>query len=197
MKNIDFSKIDIILKRLRGPIDTYCWIQKSFWVCDVSKDRNFQRRFNAFYRVAFRSSDWYSHFYDLMEQAKKKRISFSIALKELRLKTGKLEKSFVSKMIATVDPDKPVIDRFVSEYFGLVWPAYGSKDREKSIVKVYKDLCKKYEILMKGDGKKICKRFASFYPDKVNEISDLKKVDFVLWQMRSNPFKNKKLIKDE
>ncbi len=177
------SNVDKALAKLQKPIAVYCSIQRDFRLYDISKRRSFQKQFNSYYRVR-RSTKWQRHFYTLMQQAKKSRPSFAASLRALRAKTGRLEASFVSKLVATVNPNAPVIDQYVLKNFGLKLPYYGKNNREEAITEVYEDLRKKYKQLMKKDGQKICGSFVKAYPDQANEISDLKKVDLVLWQLR-------------
>lgn len=75
----------------------------------VASDRAFQRVFTAFYRV-WRSGDWRAALFENLERAKASPICFGDALHQLREATGRVEASFASKLVATVDPDLPVID---------------------------------------------------------------------------------------
>jgi hypothetical protein len=85
--------------------------------------------------------------------------------------------------VATLDPSKPVIDRFVLEYFELRLPRRGLPDRERKTIDLYYDLCDKYRVFIQSPtGKMIRDLFDSRHP--CSEISELKKIDLVLWQIR-------------
>jgi hypothetical protein len=69
-----------------------------------------------------------------MESAKVTGIEFPEALREISRRTGRIEASFSSKLVATLSPTKPVIDRFVLENFELKLPRWGLHDRESRII---------------------------------------------------------------
>lgn len=182
-KTLSVRDIDTALSKIRGSIRTYYWIQSNLRSCDVSTNRDFQRRFNGFYRVR-RSREWQQHYYRLMERSKIRKPAFKSILAAIRKTTNRLEPSFASKLVATIDPNKPVIDQHVLNYFGLKMPVYGRKNREEGIVEIYGQLVEKYKMLMNGNGQIMQARFKRFYSNMNNQISDLKKMDFVLWQSR-------------
>ena len=57
-------------------INQYLAIMEMFPSIDVSKDRNFQRHFNAFYRIRQRTDKWYTEYYSYMERSKNKSVRF-------------------------------------------------------------------------------------------------------------------------
>lgn len=183
MKLFSDEEIKEALIKVRPGLLKYCLIQEKFLLVDVRKDLFFQKKFNGFYRVR-RGQVWRKIFYSLMENQKKKGLSFEKALKKVSKETGRLEASFVSKLIATSDPGKPVIDRFVLHHFNLRLPRPNVKNREKMIAEVYDILCQRYEDVLKSNlGRKICRMFDINYSAHKN-ISNLKKIDLVLWQIR-------------
>jgi hypothetical protein len=94
-----------------------------------------------------------------------------------------LEASFASKLVATLNPDKPVIDKFVLTNFGLSLPSQYENDREAKAVKIYDELCAAYdELLQKPIMNTIRIKFAEQFPWATT--TDLKKVDLILWQIR-------------
>ena len=176
------KEIDEGLAKIRYGLRKYCWIQANLQKCDVSKDHDFQTRFNDFYKVR-RDARWRGRYYELMQKAKGDGITFAKAVRALRDQTGRIEASFASKLVATLDPAKPVIDKFVLGNFGLRLPYHNASNREPKAVEVYKQLCKEYEALMSSSiGHMICDKFRNRYPWA--EITDLKKIDLVLWQIR-------------
>ena len=64
-----------------------------------------------------------------MQVSKAQCINFPEALRALRERTGRLEASFASKLVATLDPNKPVIDKFVLSNFNLRLPYHGAANR--------------------------------------------------------------------
>jgi hypothetical protein len=182
MRALTPDEIQTALKRLETALDLYVWLQRNTRLCDVRTNEDFQRRYCRFYRVR-RDSRWRSVYFDLLESSKLKGIDFPEALQEINRHTHRLEASFASKLVATLDPSKPVIDRFVLEYFELRLPRWGLSDREPKTIGLYYDLCDKYRTLMQSPtGTMIRELFESQYPNL--EISALKKIDLVLWKTR-------------
>jgi hypothetical protein len=124
------------------------------------------------------------HYYEIMERAKTNTLGFREVLLELKKRTGRLEASFASKLIATLHPHQPVIDKFVLKYFRLRLPYPYEKERERKVVEIYEMLCRNYANFMSmPTARAICDRFEAKYPWAA--ITDLKKVDLVLWQTRT------------
>lgn len=176
------ERVEAALARVEPGLRKYCWIQERFGGSDVSRDALFQTRFNDFYRVR-RDDAWRRDFYGLMERAKMRPMDFGSVLRELLVRTGRLEASFASKLVATLNPDRPVVDRYVLLNFGLHLPYYYAKDREAKTLDVYETLCRRYEgLLASATGVIMCRKFSDRFPWA--RICDLKKVDLIVWQSR-------------
>jgi len=182
MIDITTEQIDCALLRVEGGLKKYLSLQDSLKKVDVSNNRDFQKRFNHFYRVR-RNSDWQYQFYNLLQSHKNNNISFSDAIKEIHKNTGRFEASFASKLVATIHPDKPVIDKFVLENADLKLPYSSAKDRESKISSVYSQLESKFkDFLNTENGKYLVKQFQTKFPDA--KITEIKMADLVLWQTR-------------
>src|SRR5215472_8719126 len=129
------EQVRIALSRVRPGLTKYLWLQRQVRLCDVTANEEFQRTFCSFYRVR-RDSQWQSKYFALLESSKLGGIDFPRALQEINLRCGKIEASFASKLVATLDPSKPVIDKFVLNYFGLQLPRWGSPDREARTIEL-------------------------------------------------------------
>ncbi len=182
MDIITENQVDTALPKIKEGLRKYCWIQENFQRCNVSKDPNFQTRFNGFYKVR-RKAHWRLHYYELMEAMKCRGVTFAQALRVLRQRTDRIEASFASKLVATLNPNRPVVDKFVLKNFGLRLPYHYVTNREAKTIQVYDELCLKYQDLMgRPIASMICEKFVEMYPWA--NITDLKKVDLVLWQNR-------------
>jgi len=118
-----------------------------------------------------------------MESSKESGIEFPQALREIARRTNRIEASFASKLVATIDPSKPVIDKFVLENFGLRLPRWGLRDREARTIDAYQALCQAYGDYLRGPtGMLIRELFDRSFPGL--NLTDLKKIDLVLWQVR-------------
>ena len=176
------DQVQMALSRIERGLGKYLWLQEQVRLCDVGTTEEFQKRFSGFYRVR-RNSSWKQEYFGLMESSKPNGIGFSVALREVNRRCGMIEASFTSKLVATLDPSKPVIDKFVLEYFEMQLPRWGAQNRELKTVELYGEICDRYCDLMNGPtGKRIRELFDFRYPNL--EISELKKIDLVLWQIR-------------
>lgn len=183
MLNLADDEIDVALARVPPGLEKYRWIQDRARICDVSTDSVFQRRFKGFYRIR-RNDAWCSPYFRLLEDAKAEPISFADTLRILRERTSRLEASFASKLVHTVDPTLPVLDRFVLTNMGLRLPYPNVQQRERRLVELYGELRARYRsIEASALGQKIRARFDETFPD--SGVSELKKIDLVLWQHRS------------
>jgi hypothetical protein len=126
---MDKREIEIAIENARGGVQQYLEIMELFPLVDVSKNGEFQRKFNSFYRVRQRPSWWYATYYQFMEQAKIQKPSFDDALDYFRQSMSRCEASFTSKLIATIDPLNPVWDKYVLGNTGIPRPKYTSKNK--------------------------------------------------------------------
>jgi hypothetical protein len=132
MDNLTDEQLQNALKRLEPGMCKYLWLQRQLLLCDVSTSDEFQRRFSGFYRVR-RNSHWKLEYFKLLEFSKLNGIDFPSALREINCRCGGLEASFASKLVATLDLSKPVIDKFVLRYFGMQLPRSSDAARYSSL----------------------------------------------------------------
>lgn len=176
--------IEKAIERARRGIGQYLEIMELFPSTNVSKNRDFQRKFNYFYRVKQQSPDWYAEYYRFMEEQKGENPEFSNVLAHFYSVLGRCEPSFSSKFVATHNPDTPIWDAHVLRNTGVKPPSYGSKNRISKTVEAYRRICNWYEDTITSDrGQLIIESFNSMV-ESHEKISDLKKIDFVLWQIR-------------
>ncbi len=170
------------LDRVAPFLEKYLWIMQHVRRCDVSSDREFQRRYNGFYRVR-QSPAWQAPYYRLMQRAKAEPMDFATVLQALHDEVGRIEGSFASKLVATLDASLPVLDQFVLRHFGIRRPAAHEDDRLAKTVALYAALRERYAVFIPSDeGRLICDAFRRHYPHA--ELTDVKRVDLVLWQHR-------------
>jgi len=173
-----------ILKARKG-ISQYLEIMEIFPQVDVSQDSDFQRKYNAFYRVRQRSREWYKIYFSLMQQWKGQKPNFDQVIEHFNKSLGRYEPSFSSKLIATLDPEKPIWDVYVLSNTNHPAPAYYSKEKIEQAKVAYKSIQKWYQdFLSSDDGRLLISIFDEMVPEHA-KITSLKKADFVLWQLRS------------
>lgn len=192
MKSFGFSKDKIynILKSnsFQKGLFKYLAIMNLLNETDVSLDRLFQRKFNGFYRMRQRNSNFYNKYFIFMESHKKdKNLSFSEIATYLFVTTNRCEISFSSKLLATINPNMPVWDKIVAlNHFGISISYYVPKkynSRLDMIIDKYNQFYLAYlEYMNSDEANLIIKLFRELYPNIV--ITDIKIVDLVLWQDR-------------
>lgn len=131
-----------------------------------------------------RTPAYYNDYYQYLQQHKETGISFAEALTYLYQKHGRLEMSFVSKMVALVDPTFPIWDSVVTKgHFGIIAPSVSTKNRLQKGIEKYEQYRYCYDTYMQTDEarKKISEFDALF---QKTDITDVKKLDFMLWQER-------------
>ncbi len=118
------EKIIEAIDRARKGIAQYLEIMELFSNTDVSIDKDFQRRFNGFYRIRQRPPEWYEQYYAYMQSQKGQNPTFSCVIRHLYSVLGRYEPSFSSKLVATIDVNSPVWDSVVLRYAGIKTPLY-------------------------------------------------------------------------
>lgn len=101
-------------------MSTYCWLQGQLYKRNVATDLEYRRKFAGYYRMRFVSQEYREAFFNLFEKLKNEQTpSFreaSFALYEI---DQKHEFSFISKMLHTINPHKPIFDSQVCEVLHL------------------------------------------------------------------------------
>jgi hypothetical protein len=180
--NLTIGQVQAALPRIANGLAKYSWLQKEFPIRDVSSDSEYRKRFGGFYRVR-RSASWRDTFFQILERGKSAPLTFGEALRALQAGTGKVEASFASKLVATLDPVQPVIDSVVLKNIGFKLPAAASADRFSEIESLHRRLAEVYwEYLASESGRDLVKRFRESYPDA--QVTETKMLDLVLWQSR-------------
>ena len=150
----------------------------------MSSDAAFQRPYNRFYRVR-RNAEWQSAYYEIMQREKVSAVlSFEDILREMHERTGSVEASFTSKMIATLDPDRPIWDSVVLERLGLRLRGTTAQAKLENAVGVYESIVGWYaDYLATEDAARNIALFDELLPD-YSWLTSVKKVDFLLWSSR-------------
>ena len=153
---------------------------------DVSTDRLYQRRYRGFYRVR-RKPAWCKPYFALLERAKGEALSFNAALRAFCEQTGRVEASFISKLIATIDPTLPVWDQFVIWNLKLRQPFYHANQTRRLAerITVYKEICERVAALEAStEGAAWIECFDEARPE-FEHFTVTKKVDVFLWLART------------
>lgn len=164
--------------------DKYKQIMEMVRRTDVSSDPYFQRIFNAFYRVR-RNAQWRKAYYDLFETAKNGSPSFETIIRAMYETTGNIEASFSSKMLATINPDMPIWDRYVVQNLCLHMKGKTKEAQLDCAVGLYEQMADWYGQFLKTENGRDCiEAFDRTLPG-YTWMSDVKKIDFYLWSIRA------------
>jgi hypothetical protein len=181
--NLTKTQIDAALPKVAKGLQQYVWLQAKRDASDLRSDSPFRRQLNHFYRVR-RKKEWQDTFYELLENFKGAAVGFADVFDALYRATGRYEASFASKLLASLNPDMPVIDSIVLGNLKLRLPAANSKNRVSRIYQLHaKFLTCFTDYLAMEDGKYLVTRFREIYPGI--DVAEIKMLDFVLWQTRA------------
>ncbi|MCX9157824.1 hypothetical protein OPU71_17000 [Niveibacterium sp. 24ML] len=179
------AEIDAAIEKAQDGILKYVKLMDMVDRVDVSEDADFQRQYNAFYRVQRRPVAWYHHYYSLMQRLKGQNPEFGEVLDEIYKVTGRYEPSFASKLVATIDPAKPVWDVHVLRNTDLTAPSYANKNKLALAKEAYAAMERWYaHFLASPEGALFLNEFDQRVANP-QRFTPLKKVDFILWQHRT------------
>ena len=189
MKNIlvhfDTLSIKTAIDKASAGVERYLSIQDRLKKGVDPRDKAFQQSFNTFYKVSRRSAQWYVHFYEVFFQTREENWNFEKILLEIYKQTGTVEASFASKIRASIDEDSVVIDSVVLLNLGLRLMRGGNAERRlQAACATYATLTEIISTIQHSEvGKEILNQFRERY--KALPVSDVKAIDFTLWQHRS------------
>lgn len=179
------DEIVAAIEKANEGIRQYLDIMAMLSTVDVASHKGFQRRFNHFYRIRQRSEAWYTEYYSFMERRKANPPIFEEVLEHLYETLGRYEPSFSSKLAATLDPDEPVWDQYVIQNIGQKAPAYSSPRKMQWAKVIFQGIREWYwERIESPEGRLMIDVFDQLVKQH-DQITDIKKIDFVLWQTRS------------
>jgi hypothetical protein len=165
-------------------IERYAYIVKELHERDVSKDRDYQRTYNAFY-VVRRDAKWRKIYFDYFEKQKNnKNLSFEEVIQYLYKQTGLVEPSFTSKLLSTINSQMPIWDVYVLKNLGLKTKAGKPLDKVEQALRLYREINEYYMRIKESKwGKEAVIAFNKTLPE-YTWLSDVKKMDFFLWKIR-------------
>lgn len=175
-----------IIDSARPGIAKYLAIMEKVHAVDVSTDASFQTMFNGFYRVRQKSATWYNSYFALMQRLKGTCPTFETVLDSLKTVLGNnvCEASFSSKLVATLDPWQPIWDKYVLANTGHKPLASTNHDKFALAKTGYASIASWYATFLASEEGKRWIRTFNDNVDQYWKLTDVKKVDFILWQSR-------------
>ncbi|WP_031553228.1 hypothetical protein [Oribacterium sp. FC2011] len=182
--NLDAERILKTQVAKHFQIEKYIWLIDNLQNINIASDKDgFQKKYNGFWNVRS-DSNWRDSYFEYFESVKDKAPSFEKIIMDLNVKLkGRIEPSFSSKMLATIDPGRPIWDSRVLVRLGYKddWKGDNSIDNANSI---YKRICGWYaEYFETAEMKRNIEIFDSYLPEYKDRISAVKKIDYLLWGM--------------
>jgi len=166
-------------------LSKYLQIMRLVKRTNILTDKEFQRLFNGFYRIRQRPKEFYEALYGYLEQNKNKIITFEQTLSFFYKKFQRFEPSFSSKIVATAKPDFPVWDSEVLKRLGLKSPGYNldKKTRLEKMVETYEIIVNWYSDFLDTEQASV---MIEAFDEAIgtSNITDIKKIDLILWQTR-------------
>ena len=165
-------------------LNTYYWLQDNLHLRNVARDLEYRRKFAGYYRMRFVSQQYRDRFFSLFEAIKNDvELSFVDVARNLSQVEGRHELSFISKMLHTIDPSRPIYDSQVDQAL-QIHRTYGP-DIELKIQQdeeILKQISFVYQCLEASP--EMAKPLAAFdqiIPSRTMSIA--KKLDFLLWAL--------------
>jgi hypothetical protein len=177
--------IDSILDNLKASkLNAYKLTQDQLYKVDVSTDPEYQKTYTKFYVLRLPNTEAYKGHFSVLEKFKHKQaIQFSAILDELKIATGRIEASFSSKILATINPNVAPLDKLVLGHLNLSLPKPYEANRLSKCASVHEQLVIKMGALVEnGKFITIKKLFEKRYP--MYNFSNTKILDLLLWQYR-------------
>ena len=178
------EKVKTAIENAKKGLEMYISIMELFPNVNVSRNKDFQSLYNGFYKIRHDNQKFYNGYFSFMEEHRSNIPSFTETLNYL-YKFGRLESSFASKLLATINPELPVWDKFILKHFGLEKPST-KMIKEARIIQannVYEEIKRKYKEFLETDKSKNWINLFDEYYQNTN-LTSLKKIDLILWQMR-------------
>jgi hypothetical protein len=172
------------LSAQKGAGPQYLEIQNRFRQANVRSDPGFQKAFNRFYRVR-RNQQWRDEFFRLLESGKERSLTFVEVLDHLFRFCGRYEASCASKLVATLNPNLPVVDSIVLGNIGEKLPPSESLNRRARILELYDRMREMFEKFLRTEtGVYLVEQFQQRY---TQEVTETKMLDLVLWRSGRKP----------
>ncbi len=194
--------LEIINKeRVENGLKDYLKIMDLFNKLDEPTEE-FKKVFNKFYTLKRKPVYFRNEYYScLFSNKNNKDLKYEDVIKKLSKITNKEEKSFSSKLLHTINPTKyPIIDRIVSNFIGLKATPYSRDKIEDALIR-YEKVTSFYKSFIETNNYKECISYFDNNFAYAKDISNLKKIDFLIWgtieEKKKTKSKNKFKIKLE
>ena len=169
------------LKNREKDIAIYNEIISTFQQTNVKENEKFRKTYTYFYKLR-RKQEWRDFYFAYFEQHKnEKDITFEQIIRAIYEQCGWVEASFASKMLATINSNQPILDSVVLGKLGMKITGNTSDKKMESALECYRKLEYWYKgFIVTAESKKYIELFDKQFP-QYKRISQIKKLDFILW----------------
>ena len=153
----------------------------------LSDDQSFTKKYNGFYRVR-RNQEWRNNYFALLDLVRHQSPSFRSVLQTIHEfdQKRRYDTSFASKLLATINPNMPVVDSEVLRNLAIALPDRKAPDRLDQLCQLHQNLYICYQdYLNTPGGMSIVDEFYQIHPETHGKLTTVKILDLVLWQSRS------------
>lgn len=165
-------------------LTTYHWLQDNLYLRNVSSDAEYKRKFAGYYRMRYVSQQYRDSFFSLFEAIKTDTdISFVDVARRLSQVDGRHEFSFISKMLHTIDPSRPIYDSQVDQALQIHRTYQSNIDSKiQQDEEILKQISFVYRCLeVASEMAEPLAAFDRIIPNRSMSIA--KKLDFLLWAL--------------
>ena len=176
----------IFLNITRESVGVYLFLKDEYKKGNVKNNIVFQFVFRSYYRLdnAGLTDEFKKRYFELLAD---KQTDLEYILSELyKLETLKgknsIQFSFATKLLHTLDNNKPIFDAEVARVIHRSVTGIGKEEKIDSCRSIYNDLIGIYYNLINDEGiKKIIFKFRKKFDVSPKRMSDIKVLDFIIW----------------
>lgn len=188
-----FENVEGVVQRLRGiksRLKDYDYLCQKLMTTDVTAVKEYQVKYRNYYvmnsKIWIKNPHWFKQYFKILQREKNsQKVDFSAVVREIHTITNRVETSFASKLLATINPDLAVYDSKVRDNLCLENPShYDGAVRIAKSIEVYSYLQRLASEMIQSDGFNAWRnRFDREFP-QFEHFTDIKKLDLFLWQSR-------------
>lgn len=153
----------------------------------VNRDEDWKETYASFYGLnPIRSAKFKQKYFEYLEDNEDANLGFEEALSVICGYSGKTDLSFTTKLLHTIDPNKPIwdsrIERVIEERLVQDFDSLNMR-LAKAKYEILNDFYN--ELIESGEAQEYInafdERFKDLSDEELEQISAIKKIDFVLW----------------
>jgi hypothetical protein len=188
ISDIDEKQEEILSNLDNESVVVYIFLKKEFDKSNIANNLFFQFVFRSFYRLdnAGLSDNLKKHFFKLFAE---KQTKLDIILSELYeiptlKKCNSIQFSFATKLLHTIDNDKPIFDKYVTSILNKKVKGKNKNEKIQSCIEIYDSLVTLHDELKKNDKiRNVILKFRSKFKVSNEEMSDTKVLDSIMWSL--------------